>query len=163
MIVPKVIVSFVRLGASATYADFGRRLVVTQTAGISVQIGVNVDIVIRGRVMIVSLKNRIFSRKIIRWEKKKYGLVRSTHRSGHTGRGGWAHDDDTILIVIIGGDRWHGSVIGETVGLVGVIGCSIGICVGGSDVTAKGSLPDHQNAASRLQHDHLPHPHRVPS
>lgn len=84
--------------------------------------------------------------------------INLTHRGGHAGRGGRAHDDDAILIVIIGGNRGHGGVIGEPMGLVSVIGSSIGIGVTGSDVTAEGSLPDHQNAASRLQHDHLPHP-----
>lgn len=49
-------------------------------------------------------------------------------------------------------------MIGEPMGLVNVIGSSIGVGVTGSDVTTEGSLPDHQNAASRLQHDYLPHP-----
>lgn len=51
-------------------------------------------------------------------------------------------------------------MIGEPMGLVSVIGSSVGIGVTSSDVTTEGSLSDHQNAASRLQHDYLPHPRR---
>ena len=136
VIVPEVIVPLARLGASATDPDLGRRFV-TDTAGLSVQIGVHRHVAVRGRVIV--------------------------GRGGHAGRRGRADDDDAILIVIIGGNRGHGRVIGEPMGLVSVIGSGIGVGVTGSDVTAEGSLPDHQNAASRLQHHHLPHPRPFPS
>lgn len=64
--------------------------------------------------------------------------------------------------MIVGGNGGHGGVIGQPMGLVSVVGSSIGIGVTGSDVTTEGSLPDHQNAASRLQHDNLPHPRPHP-
>lgn len=79
-----------------------------------------------------------------------------SHRVGHAGgRGRWAHHDDPVLIVVVGGDRGDGGVIDQGVGVVGARWI-------GADVTAvaQRGLSDDQHAARRLQHDHLPHPRR---
>lgn len=76
-----------------------------------------------------------------------------SHRVGDAGgRGGRAHHDDPVLIVVVGGDRGDGGVIDQGVGVVGA--GRIGTAV------AQGGLSDDQHAARRLQHDHLPHPRR---
>lgn len=51
MIVPEVIVPLVHLGTAATNSDLGRCFV-TDTTGLSVQVGVHRHVAVRGRVIV---------------------------------------------------------------------------------------------------------------
>lgn len=90
------------------------------------------------------------------------GIVRRSYRAGHAGgRGGRAHHDDPVLIVIVRGDRGDGGVIDQGVRVVDAR--RIGVDISSDTATAQGGLSDDQHAARRLQHDHLPHPRRLVS
>lgn len=91
-------------------------------------------------------------------------LVLSTYRWGHTRCGGWTHHHDTILVMIVGHwPIWYCMTIRAI-----VMVCSTEWWVSRSRNTRHAArsqrcLPYDQNAASRLQHHHLPHIPRLVS